>query len=106
MLRNEEERFAMSQSYALIAPIALCLLLSGCGGGETAFVGVGNSGNYVVTSELDEVAKLLSEHESTPQVGDAVLVEIFQAILAKARDGDPSSARIIFDVARRQRDAD
>ncbi len=76
----------------------------GCGGGRTAVIGLGNSGNRIVENGLlEEVADALAEHPGTPEVTDEMLVEIFPAILRRASAGDPEAALVVFLVAEEQR---
>ncbi len=82
------------------------LMQLGCGGGagEAAFVGIGNSGNHIGTDDLlDEVAAALFALETTPDVTDQVLREIYASVLHRAREGDPDAALIVLRVAEMQR---
>lgn len=85
----------------------LSFMILACGGGRTAVVGLGNSDNRIVEGGLlDEVAEALAEAPSTPQVSDEMLAEIFSAMLARARQGDPETALIVLQVAEEQRKDD
>ena len=88
----------------LLATGAVAIL--GCGGGDTAIVGLGNSGNRIVENGmLEEVAGALAEHPATPVVTDQMVAEIFPAILHRANAGDPEAALIVLLVAEEQRKA-
>ena len=76
----------------------------GCGGGETAVIGVGNSGNRFVMDELaEDVAEALAKEDATPRVTDEMITEVFQAILDGARRGDAQAALIVLRTASAQR---
>jgi hypothetical protein len=80
---------------------AIGALALACGG---EIVGVGNSGNRIqLGGTIEEVAEALAESSSTPEVTDAVISEIYAAILARANRGDPEAAMIILQVAEQQR---
>lgn len=82
----------------------LLLVTSGCGGGETAIVGLGNSGNKFVAAEgTEDLADTLVETGGIPEVTDEMLTEIFSAILEQARAGDAKAALVIAHVADEQR---
>lgn len=83
----------------------LCVGFLACGGGKTAFVGLGNSGNRVLEGGmmLEEVAEALSKHPGTPEVTDQMLGDIFSAILRRANEGEPEAALIVLRVAEEQR---
>jgi hypothetical protein len=75
-----------------------------CGG---EIVGIGNGGNRIFEGGvLGEVTEALAEHPGTPQVTDAMLSQIFSAILGRATQGDPEAALIVLQVAREQRQED
>ena len=78
------------------------LAATGCGGD---IVGVGNSGNRFFNSELDELAESLARWPGVPEVTEQDLSRIFRAVLQRAREGDPQSARIILSLAEHQRQA-
>ncbi len=81
--------------------IAAARLAASCG---TAIVGLGNSGNRISEGGmLDEVAEALADYEGTPQVSDALLGQIFAAVVGRATEGDPEAALIVLRVAERQR---
>lgn len=73
-----------------------------CGGD---IVGLGNSNNRILDGAglAEELAEALAEQAATPRIEDATLVEIFGAILARARSGDAESALIVLRVAESQR---
>jgi hypothetical protein len=80
------------------------ILMLGCGGGRTAVVGVGNSGNRIIEGGLlEEVADALAELPDTPEVTDAMLGQIFGAILERANEGSPEAALVVLFVAEEQR---
>ena len=86
--------------------VAGAVAILGCGGGDTAIVGLGNSGNRIVENGmLGEVAGALAEHPATPEVTDQMVAEIFPAILHRANAGDPEAALIVLLVAEEQRKA-
>jgi len=91
----------------LTSTLALCIA-SACGGGRTAVVGLGNSGNRIFeeSETSEELAEALAENAATPRISDETLAEIFQAILRKARAGDPESALVVLRVAAQQREAE
>ena len=65
--------------------IAAALLAASCGAGRTAIVGLGNGGNRIIEGGmLDEVAEALADYEGTPQVSDALLGQIFAAVVGPA----------------------
>jgi hypothetical protein len=88
-----------------IATVVVTVALLACGGGETAFIGVGNSGNRVFVDELDELAEDLHEWPGVPQVSERDLVRIYQALVQRAREGDPGAARVVLVLAELQREA-
>ncbi len=92
----------------LVALLALSFLLSACGGGagRVAFVGIGNSGNKVVDEGAlaEEIASVLVELDATPSVSDHAVAEVFDAMLAQARQGNAEAALIVLHVARMQRE--
>jgi hypothetical protein len=92
-------------SFALGVGIAT---LTSCGGGRTAVVGLGNSGNRILEAggAAQALAERLAEHAGTPMVSDELLGEIFGSIVTHARAGDPEAALIVFSVAAEQRAKD
>lgn len=90
---------------SLVCVIAAGLLLTSCGGGRSAVIGVGNSGNHILESDAiaQGVADALAESETTPAVSDDEIVEIYRAILTHAREGDTEAALIVLRVAEAQR---
>jgi hypothetical protein len=87
---------------ALAAAMAVTVL--GCGGGRTAVIGFGNSGNRILENGmLGEVADALAALPGTPEVTDAMVAEIFASILERAHRGDPEAALIVLLVAEEQR---
>ncbi len=89
----------------MVCAIAAGLLLTSCGGGRTAVIGIGNSGNRVFESDAfaQAVAEALASSETTPAVSDGEIVEIYQAILTHAREGNTEAALIVLSVAEAQR---
>lgn len=87
------------------ALVGLALIGLACSGGKGSFVGIGNSGNRVYTSELDELAEQLQAWPGVPQVGEADLTRIYQALVERAREGDPGAAHVVLGLAELQRKA-
>ncbi len=87
--------------------LAISALTISCGGGRTAVIGVGNSGNRIFEADAiaEAVAEALARNESTPAVSDETLAEVFGAILAHAREGDTEAVLIVLKVAEQQRAA-
>ena len=83
----------------------LALVASGCGGGPNSFVGVGNSGNRIFDNELEELADQLHDWPGVPQVSEQDLGRIYQALVQRAREGNPQAARIVLALAELQREA-
>jgi hypothetical protein len=86
---------------------ALAGLVAGlvaCGGGDNSFVGVGNSGNRIFNDDLDELAEQLHAWPDVPQVEERDLARIYQALVQRAREGDPGAARVVLGLAERQRE--
>lgn len=87
--------------------LVCAIVVLGCGGGDTAIVGLGNSDNRIVCDEVaEDVAKALLANPTTPQVSDALIGEIYSSIVAKAREGDPQAAFIVLMLAHEQRNED
>ena len=83
--------------------LVIAIATLGCGGGETAIVGLGNSGNRIVCDEIGQVvAEALAVHAATPRVSDDLIAEIFSSIVARAREGDPRAALIVLMLAKEQ----
>jgi hypothetical protein len=79
----------------------------GCGLGEGAIYGIGNSGNeFGAAGLVDDVARALAESEATPEVTDPMLGQVFDAIWQRARQGDAEAALIVLQVAQEQREED
>ena len=89
----------------LICAVATSLLLTACGGGRTAVIGVGNSGNRIFESDAiaQAIAEALADGETTPMVSDAEIAGIYGAILSDAREGNTEAALIVLLVAEAQR---
>ena len=81
------------------------LMATGCGGGKNSFVGVGNSGNRIFEDELEQVAEQLHAWPGVPQVSEQDLGRIYQALVQRAREGNPQAARIVLALAELQREA-
>ena len=81
------------------------LVATGCGGGKNSFVGVGNSGNRIFEDELEQVAEQLHAWPGVPQVREQDLGRIYQALVQRAREGNPHAARIVLVLAELQREA-
>ncbi len=82
----------------------LLLLLSGCeftGGAETLVRG---SNNFVARDGgPDGVAFALSKLDSTPEVTDAEIRQIYDSIQARALEGDLEAVRVVLRLAEIQR---
>ena len=85
---------------------AAAALLVACGGGSNSFVGVGNSGNRIFASELDQLAEQLHAAPGIPRVEERDLARIYQALVQRAREGDPAAARVVLGLAELQREAE
>jgi hypothetical protein len=81
------------------------LVAMGCGGGKNSFVGVGNSGNRIFADELEEVAEDLHAWPGVPQVSEQDLGRIYQALVQRAREGNPQAACVVLVLAELQREA-
>ncbi len=82
------------------------LLFAGCGGGRNAIIGVANTGNRVLSGELSELADMIAEDDSIPEVTDEELLRAFSSIRGHAIEGDPEAALILYLIARGQRSDD
>lgn len=98
----------MRDRIALVAAIALGLALSSCGGGKTAVVGIGNTGNNMGEGleQAEELAELFIESGAAPAVEDAVLGEIYRSFERQARKGDVQAALVVLAIAAEQREAE
>ncbi len=74
-------------------------------GADTGFIGIGNSGNRVFADDMDELAEDLHDWPDVPHVAEQDLVRIYQALLQRAREGDPGAARVVLGLAELQREA-
>ena len=82
---------------------AACTASIGCGG---EVIGIGNSGNHIGTvGVLEDVAAALAASPATPQVTDAMISEVFEAIAERATAGDAEAALVVLSVARLQQEA-
>jgi len=81
------------------------LMATGCGGGKNSFVGIGNSGNRIFEDELEQVAEQLHTWPGVPQVSEQDLGRIYQALVQRAREGNPQAARVVLALAELQREA-
>jgi hypothetical protein len=52
----------------------------------------------------DELADALSEHPETPKVSDALVLEIYEKVVERARDGDIQASLVILELAAHQRE--
>jgi hypothetical protein len=52
----------------------------------------------------DELADALSEHPATPKVSDALVLEIYEKVVERARDGDIQASLVILELAAHQRE--
>ena len=98
----------MTRNTSLVCLVCvLAILAGGCsGGGRTAVIGFSNDGNSLGAGEVvDELAEVLALNDGTPRVTDDMVAEVFGAILAGARKGDPEAALIVLKVAEAQREA-
>jgi len=91
-------------SWLLLAP---AVLLLGCGGGETAIVGIGNSGNRQGPRDLaKEIADAFDDAGGVPEIDDAVIRELYDRVIEQARAGDPQAILIVLELAKEQREDD
>ncbi len=81
------------------------LVLAGCaGGGESVVSGIANSGNYFgEEDELSMLARAIARDPGTPDISNEELTATFGALRAKAEEGDPSAALVVYRVAAYQR---
>jgi hypothetical protein len=86
-----------------MAACAAVLLALGCGGDEFV-AGIGNGGNRIYSSPIDEVVDTLGQDPSVPPVTDAMLRAAFDAIVRRAGDGDPEAVMVLYRVAAQQRE--
>ena len=98
-------REVIRTSTFLICAVAASLLLTACGGGRTAVIGFGNSGNRIFESDaiVQAIAEALADGETTPMVSDEEIAGIYGAILSDAREGNTEAALIVLLVAEAQR---
>jgi hypothetical protein len=97
-------RTGLAHSCAGILLLFAVSLALGCGGGRTAVIGLGNSGNRIIEGGLlEEVGDALAELPGTPLVTDAELGQIYGAILERAKEGNPEAALVVLFVAEEQR---
>ena len=91
-----------------------CLVVMGvttavlaCGIGDDVVTGLGNGGNrFYAPPVIDELAEHLAANAVVAAVTDDMLRTAFDAISARAADGDPEAALILFRVAEEQRRAE
>lgn len=93
----------MARNWKRLAVAMLAASVLACGGGD--IVGIGNSGNRFFVDELDQLAENLHRWPDVPQVAERDLIRIYQALLQRAREGDPGAARIVLVLAELQREA-
>lgn len=92
----------MARNWKRLAVAMLAVSVLACGG---EIAGIGNSGNHFFVDELDQLADDLHRWPDVPQVADQDLVRIYQALVQRAREGDPQAARVVLVLAERQREA-
>jgi hypothetical protein len=92
----------MGRNWKRLAVALLAASVLACGGD---IVGVGNSGNRFFVDELDQLAESLHHWPGVPQVAEQDLVRIYQALVQRAREGDPQAARVVLGLAEMQRAA-
>jgi len=74
--------------------------------GGVVIRGSGNSGNNFYLDPLrDKLAATIAAHPQTPAITDEQLVETFEAIRHRAREGDLPAALVLFRIAEKQRSA-
>ncbi len=92
-------------SHGVLAALAVGALA--CGIGDDLVSGVGNSGNrFYASPVMDELAEQLASSELVAPVTDDMLRSAFDAIVARAADGDSEAALVLFRVAEAQRKAE
>lgn len=96
----------MRRSWRIGWAAVACAAALACGAGGSSVLGIGNSGNRFGWDLPEELADALAAQPGTPEIDDATLAEVFDAILARARSGDAESALIVLRVAERQRAPD
>jgi hypothetical protein len=90
-----------------LAVIGVATALLGCGLGDDVVTGIGNGGNrFYAPPVIDELAEHLAGNVVVATVTDEMLRTAFDAISARAADGDPEAALILFRVAEEQRKAE
>jgi len=87
-----------------MAACAAALLVLSCGGDEFV-AGIGNGGNKIYSSPIDEVVDTLGQDPAVPPVTDEMLRAAFDAIVRRAGDGDPEAVMVLYRVAAEQREA-
>ena len=91
--------------YLVVMGVATALLA--CGIGDDVVTGFGNGGNrFYAPPVIDELAEHLAGNAVVAPVSDEMLRTAFDAISARAENGDPEAALIIFRVAEEQRKAE
>lgn len=78
----------------------------GCGIGDNFVAGLGNGGTRFGQSAISELAEELASNEVVAPVTDEMLRASFDAIVARAAQGDADAALVLFRVADAQRKAE
>lgn len=95
------------KSTHLLGPWVLATMAIGalaCGIGDDLVSGVGNSGNrFYARPTIDELAEQLAGSEVVAPVTNDMLRAAFDAIVARAAEGDSEAALVLFRVAEAQR---
>ena len=88
----------------LIGLLGLIKIQSIFGEGDSLIRGIGNSGNHLHFNPiLDKLPAAIAANASIPAITDELLVETFEAVLTRAREGDIEAAMIVFKVAEIQK---
>ena len=78
--------------------------IKGVFGGQGLIKGIGNSGNHFhFDPTTHKLPDLIATNETIPAITDEQLAETFQAVLARALEGDLEAATIVFKAAEIQR---
>lgn len=95
----------MKTRNVMLAVLAAFLAMA-CGGGKGSIIGVGNSGNDqgAISEVAEDLGEGLAATNAIEPISDETLNEIYQALLAKARQGDIEAALTIVELAAAQRE--
>ena len=92
-------------AWGALASLSLISLswIKGLFGGESLIKGIGNSGNHFHFDPIsNKLPALIAESKNAPTITDEQLAETFEAVLARARQGDLEAAIVVFKVAEIQ----